>query len=163
MVSTSTLMALRCICNDGVSRCSCRASCWEWEGDKTKTGGYGRVMIGTRRYRVHRVSAMLFLGFDINSPLLVCHTCDNPPCWNPSHLFIGTDKDNSEDKIKKMRGNHARGEKQALAKLTERDVCEIRSRFKDCPETYRTIAKRFGVDYGTIRAVIVRRTWKHLP
>lgn len=71
--------------------------CWEYTGYCWKKSGYGRIRIGGRILRVHRVSAFLFLGFDLNSPMMVLHTCDNPPCFNPDHLFIGTGVDNQQD------------------------------------------------------------------
>jgi len=72
--------------------------CWEWQGYRNRQG-YGIY----KRRLAHRFSAMLFKDFDINSKLYVCHHCDNPPCSNPDHLFIGTQKDNISDMAKKGR------------------------------------------------------------
>lgn len=71
--------------------------CWEWAGAKTDNG-YGAYM----RYRAHRYSFILFNG-DITDGLLVLHKCDNPPCVNPSHLFLGTQSDNIKDCVSKGR------------------------------------------------------------
>jgi len=79
-----------------------KTGCWNWVLGKDKNG-YGKVKISRRHFRAHRISAMLFLGFNINSSLLVCHKCDNPSCVNPNHLFIGTDLDNAKDRDKKGR------------------------------------------------------------
>ena len=72
--------------------------CWIWQGNRDKEN-YGSSKWGG----AHRFSAMLFLDFDINSKLLVCHHCDNPPCVNPDHLFIGTYQDNTNDMLNKGR------------------------------------------------------------
>lgn len=65
--------------------------------------GYGKIYIDKKLYSVHRVSASLYLDFDIESNLCVCHKCDNPRCFRPSHLFIGTQKANMEDKSYKTK------------------------------------------------------------
>lgn len=70
--------------------------CWEWTAAKDARG-YGRV--GSKRPRTelaHRVAYRLTKG-EIPSGMLVCHSCDNPPCCNPEHLFVGTDADNNKD------------------------------------------------------------------
>ena len=67
-------------------------ACWEWTGcmrGKGKFAQYGRVTIKNRKYDVHRLSAYLWLGFDLSSKSLICHHCDNSKCFNPAHLYIG--------------------------------------------------------------------------
>jgi hypothetical protein len=67
--------------------------CWEWQGRRDRWG-YGRITIAHRRYSVHRLSAALFLGFDLTSPLHILHRCHNPPCFCPDHLRPGTHQEN---------------------------------------------------------------------
>lgn len=67
--------------------------------------GYGKIRFQGKHYRAHRLSYILENG-EINSNVLVCHKCDNPPCVNPDHLFIGTAKDNAIDRKNKGRGNN---------------------------------------------------------
>lgn len=70
--------------------------CWLWPGARNH-GGYGVMRYRGKTRRVHRVSAHLFLGFDLDGSVKVLHRCDNPSCFNPSHLFDGTQKDNIAD------------------------------------------------------------------
>ena len=74
-----------------------------WQG-KIGMDGYGLIMIDNKRNRVSRVSYELFNGA-IGDNMLVCHTCDNPPCINPDHLFVGTNKDNMKDMANKKRAS----------------------------------------------------------
>lgn len=79
--------------------------CWEWGGTRSKQG-YGKQTIKREKqqtFAAHRLAAMVYLGFDIDSEELVCHKCDNPPCCNPDHLFIGDWKANSDDMVAKGR------------------------------------------------------------
>jgi len=77
------------------------SECWIWQG-RTNLKGYGVCYYRGRNYGAHRLAAHVWLGLDLSrSDLQVCHHCDNPPCVNPDHLFIGTAKDNHEDRMKK--------------------------------------------------------------
>lgn len=124
--------------------------CWYWTRNTTK-GGYGSVWFLKRFRSVHRVSAHLFLNFDFDSKLHVLHKCDNPPCFNPEHLFIGTNLDNIRDKINK--GN-------CDSKLTKQIVSEIRNKFK-AGSTRSQLKDEYNVSYSCIVDIISGDTWKY--
>ena len=80
--------------------------CWNWTGALSPKG-YGHMRYLGRHEGVHRISAHCYLNFDLKSTLHVLHRCDNPACFNPKHLFIGTNLDNVRDCIaKKRRSEH---------------------------------------------------------
>jgi len=77
--------------------------CWEWPGTRL-TSGYGLVKYEGRQVTVHRLVASIVLKFDINNSFIhALHRCDNPPCFNPDHLFKGSQSDNNKDSAKKGR------------------------------------------------------------
>lgn len=76
--------------------------CWNWRG-AVFPNGYGRMRLRGRRLMPHRVAAELWLGLPKDSPSLVLHRCDNHACFNPKHLFIGTQRDNLVDCVVKKR------------------------------------------------------------
>lgn len=82
-----------------------RGACLEWT-KAHDVDGYGLLRISGLMERAHRVSFSLFIG-DIEAGKSVCHSCDNPRCIEPEHLFLGTALDNQRDKVKK--GRQARG------------------------------------------------------
>ena len=90
--------------------------CWEWQAG-LNPDGYGRVSLGYRMYSAHRVSYFLKHQKDPGD-LCVCHSCDNPKCVNPNHLWLGTFGDDMRDMTKKERGviPHGPGSKHGAAK-----------------------------------------------
>jgi hypothetical protein len=129
--------------------------CWLWERTTDKHG-YGEFKIPGKTRKAHRASWILHHG-DIPVGLSVLHKCDNPSCVNPHHLFIGTGKDNSMDRVAK--GRYI-GEHSAQAKLSTKDVWEIKQVH---PYYARTeLASFYGVSDCTIRDIIFGRNWTHV-
>lgn len=83
------------------------SGCWYLAGRKRTSKDYHCLCMNGKMVLVHRLSAWIWLGFDIKSKLLALHDCDHPPCWNPNHLFFGTNKDNAWDR--EMKGRHGDG------------------------------------------------------
>jgi len=134
--------------------------CWEWTAYKTEKG-YGRLGVGGKLKRAHRVVWEMYYG-EIPEGLLCLHKCDNPSCVNPSHLFLGTNADNMADKARK--GRALSGEDNCNSKLTEKDVLEIRKLNGSGLACYNNtfIAKSFGVSARCVAAIVNRETWKNI-
>lgn len=123
--------------------------CWEIQGYLDKDG-YGEVS----RKKAHRVAFESFVG-KIPEGLNVCHKCDNRRCCNPDHLFIGTQKENIADMIKKGRKDSRFGEKNTQNKLSRKQVFDI---FKSI-ESQRKIAKKYGIDQSTVSNIKTGKLW----
>lgn len=137
--------------------------CWEWHGNRTPRLGYGRIGKGHDVYLAHRVSWELHFG-PIPAGLHVLHRCDNPPCVNPAHLFLGDQAVNSNDMWAKGRGSgppHRLGEAVNTAKLTEEIVRECRRRAA-MGESPVALAREFGVVKSTMQRAVSRRNWAHV-
>jgi hypothetical protein len=113
------------------------------------------------RQPAHRVSWTLHNGA-IPNGLHVLHHCDNPQCVNPAHLWLGTNADNMRDMIRKGRGNVAGGEDHGSAKLTEKQVIEIRERYAAGNITQHELGNEYGISKQTIGEIIRREIWKHI-
>lgn len=133
--------------------------CWEWQACKTEKG-YGQIRINSKAFRAHRVSWTIANNKDIQKGLIVCHTCDNPSCCNPRHLFVGTHAKNTKDKVSK--GRQARGKGNGNSILTPKQVLEIRRRYSWYVVTHKMLADEFNVSETTIRKVLKRVTWSHI-
>jgi hypothetical protein len=92
-----------------VDRQRAPTDCWPWTG-YTNTRGYGVIRINRRTVLAHRIAYQVERG-PIPDGLFVCHHCDNPPCCNPAHLFLGTQTENMRDMISKGRGNKSKQSK----------------------------------------------------
>jgi hypothetical protein len=130
--------------------------CWTWSGPISR-GGYGKIGIQKRVYVSHRVAFFLSKG-PIPEGIIVCHTCDNPPCCNPDHLWLGTAADNAVDRANKGRGHSQKGDAHPCAILTEQDVIKIRMD----PRGAKSLARVYGVSRSTIRCARSGRTWGHI-
>lgn len=132
-------------------------ACWLWQGAKDDDGyGFIKRRDGVQ-YRAHRLSYEMHQGW-ISPGYFVCHHCDNPSCVNPNHLFAGSHADNTRDMIAKNRQPRLCGEKNAMAKLTDAQVIQIR---RD-QRSHVDIAKDFPVSASQIKHIQSGRCWKHL-
>lgn len=132
--------------------------CWEWQGP-CNGSGYGNIGFTDLSTTTHRISYELANGA-VGNTYTVCilHRCDNPPCCNPAHLFIGTRADNIADMTQKGRLASFEGTKNVRALLTESQVLVIR----DSDKTNVELGREYGVGPTTISAIRTGRNWQHL-
>lgn len=137
--------------------------------------GYGKFGVGGRVHFAHRIAWELTHG-PIPDGARVLHQCDNPPCCNPVHLFLGTLSDNMQDMWDKGRhappvnksgrdwapkGGHRKGEAHLSARLTTADVLLVREQYA-AGNGLTMLAGRYGVTKQAIRAIVLRKTWRHV-
>lgn len=138
--------------------------CWIFNGPVAGKG-YGSLRWAGKQQYAHRLSFEMHIG-PIKKGLFVLHRCDNPPCVNPAHLFLGTNQDNMDDMVAKGRANgHFRtspivGEMNPRAVLTEKMVRNIRDSIGR--ESPTDIAKRLGVKRCSVYHVVYGHTWRHV-
>lgn len=136
--------------------------CWVYR--TARPDDYGRVLTGSGRVKAHRFSWTLLRG-PVPPGLWVLHRCDNRPCVNPDHLFIGTGADNVADMINKGRHNARHGEGHPMAKLTRGEVDQIRKTYRRGSRTYGSpaLARRFGVSQPMILHIVKGIAWSKSP
>ena len=124
-----------------------KGSCWVWNGEKFRSG-YGRIRIHWKKYTLHRVVFELYIG-PIPKGLCVLHKCDNKPCINPEHLFLGTKADNAHDRDRKGRTIlHLENLIPKTSKITRAQVIKIKNDNRK--------QKEIGADYGLSQQQISR-------
>ena len=136
--------------------------CWEWTASRMPKG-YGQIGSEERKTLLaHRVSYELHNG-PIPADHDICHRCDNPPCVNPGHLFLGSRQDNMRDCSSKGRVvvPATQGERNGSARLTEAQAIEILTRHANGERGSR-LASEFGVTHAAVSALIHGHTWGHL-
>lgn len=135
------------------------SACWLWRG-YCHRNGHGQLKITALSKTplfAHRVAYQFTYRVDV-AKFVVRHTCDNPPCVNPKHLELGTQRENMLDM--KLRKRAAFGERNGRAIVTELDVKRIREMPRDA--TNKAIGKQFGLSGAAVRSIRKRITWKHV-
>ena len=143
----------------GIERVT-ESGCWIWMG-ALDSCGYGQIGIAGVNQGPHRVSFETFIG-TIPTGLCVLHRCDLPCCINPSHLFIGTHQDNTDDKMKK--GREAVGERNGMTVLRAAQVIEIKQALLSYNRLgfQKELAEKYMVCKQTIGNIKTGKTWSHI-
>lgn len=135
--------------------------CWEWLGSLLYKWQYGVFCVGGGSTLAHRYSWKLHFG-EIPPGMLVCHKCDNPPCVNPKHLFLGTGTDNMIDMVNKGRQAPVSEDKNPNAKLSREDVIQIKTLHSSGNLSGAELARKFGVKPETVYHILNGMIWKNV-
>ncbi len=132
--------------------------CLVWTGGRDEDG-YGLIWDRGKYTKAHRLALEIRIGRPLAAGEHSLHRCDNPPCFRPSHLFVGTNLVNQADKIAKMR--YTKGEEHPRSKLTPDQVLTILTRLSNGEQLTR-LAQEYGVSRGLIGHIKRGRNWRHL-
>lgn len=134
--------------------------CWLWVGSRRL--GYGRFYDGRLKALVsaHRMSWEIHFGNRPPNDIKVLHRCDNPSCVNPAHLFLGTQQDNIDDMCAKGRQVAPKGSSHHKAKLSEKDVIQIRALRATKGIPTRLLARKFSISVSSIKHILHGDTWR---
>ena len=135
--------------------------CWPWKFGTFGKFGYSEISLNGTPIRGHRLSWLVNRG-PIPKGMLVLHKCDNRPCANPHHLYLGDYKDNARDKIERGRNNSPSGEENHFSKLTNKQVLEIRRLHASGQKTAQELDKMFGMSPLYCYKILRRQIWSHI-
>jgi hypothetical protein len=135
-----------------------KTPCWEWT--LGKSSGYGIKRIEGKTWKIPKLSLIIFSGISRTEIQWALHHCDNPSCFRPDHLFLGTLGDNVRDMTRKGR---LKGAPITNKKLTEQQAKDILSVYGiQKPDSYAQVSRLFGVSPATIWMLLHRKSWKHV-
>lgn len=141
------------------------SACWLWRGARSGNGGYGNFFVGGRYASAHRVAYEIFHGLSVGDAW-VCHHCDNKPCVNPMHVYLGDIHTNTADAkerdsfIVASRDHH--GEMNPNHKLRAPQVAQIKRMVIDGMSNV-AIGRMFGVTDSMISRIRLGKSWEHIP
>lgn len=141
--------------------------CWLWRG-AFQASGYGQMKVAGHNRAAHRIAYEIAHGLDFGALTpgqVVCHTCDNPPCVNPAHLFLGDHQKNARDMVLKgrCRTGWNGGEESGHNKLTAGHVMTMRTRYAQGESTLDELARQYGIGKMQVSRIVRGLQWKHLP
>jgi len=137
--------------------------CWEWLGAKDG-GGYGAYgSPHLSENKSHRIMWEMYYGKipldDVGNTLYVLHKCDNSSCCNPGHLFLGTNKDNMKDKVKKERQSRLFGLRNGRSIMNREKVINLRQLYSTRKYSYKALVKLFGISQSQVARIIKNQSW----
>jgi len=133
--------------------------CWNWTGGILGSG-YGQfTLVDHKSTPAHRFAYELVKG-NIPDGLFVCHACDNRRCCNPTHLWLGTNKDNMQDMVRKGRNAVRKGSDANTSKFTNEQVRQIRSDYADGKYTKKDLRSMYKVTKATIERMLSNKTYR---
>lgn len=135
------------------------SGCWTWTG-AAKGAGYGILKIEGRTVRANRLSFELKHGRSPKGHVL--HTCDNPSCVRPSHLYEGDAQRNAADREERGRGNHVRGSANPRARLCDAEVRVIKALLRRGNMTQQAIADHYNIKRSAVADIKAGRSWSHV-
>lgn len=132
------------------------SACWPWTAGRGRRG-YGKAWRRGRTLGAHKIAFELTVG-PVADGMYVCHHCDNPPCCNPTHLYVGTPKQNTADSVLKGRRNTPTGERLPHTVLSESKVADILERHSNGARVC-DLATQYGVSRSAIYSVVTGKNW----
>ena len=137
-----------------------RGLCWEWQGARNDRG-YGLVCLGDMTIRAHRISYVMAFG-GIAPDKIICHTCDNPQCVNPLHLYEGTALDNARDCV--LRDRHSsKHQKKRRTHIPDADIEQIRIRYASGDASQKELAEEYEVGRSTVQRIVQGKIHQSAP
>jgi hypothetical protein len=132
--------------------------CWLWLGS-IKNKGYGQFWYSHKQRLSHKIAYILAKG-PIPENLHILHSCDNPPCCNPNHLFVGTNLENVRQK--QERNRVIKGSAVAVSRITEDDALAIRIRYASGGVTQAELGREYGIDDSVVSDIVRGTAWAHI-